>query len=178
MRRLLDFAKPAPLGIEPVWICRLLDETLEFLSSECLRQGVEVERSYVSQEILLADPQQLRQVFLNLFLNSLEAMERSGLLSVSTNQHGDTLTVMIKDTGSGISKDHLDRIFEPFFTTKSQGTGLGLSVVKNILAEHSATIHLESDGKTGTCCTVKFPIKTTVSEPQSSTHSKVVLQQR
>lgn len=155
VRRLLDFAKPAPPQFQPTQVARLLDETLDFLSSERLRRRVEVERSYDTDDTIQADPQQLRQAFLNLFLNSLEAMDGiGGRLSVSTRKTDNQLTVTIEDAGKGIPKEHLDRIFDPFFTTKHHGTGLGLSVVQSIIKEHGGTITIDSQVHQGTRCTV------------------------
>jgi signal transduction histidine kinase len=161
VRRLLEFAKPAPPQLEPTTVSRLLDETLDFLTSEALRRRVEIERAYEDTGAIEADPQQLKQAFLNLFLNSLEAMNGSGgTLAVATGRNGSRLTVTIRDTGQGIPKEHLGRIFDPFFTTKSHGTGLGLSIVQGIITEHHGTITFASDPNHGTTCTLTFPLAT------------------
>jgi signal transduction histidine kinase len=160
VRRLLEFAKPAPPQLEPAAVSQLLNETLEFLSSEALRRRIEITRTYDDTDTIQADPQQLQQVFLNLFLNSLEAMNGSGgTLSVATARHGSNITVTIRDTGKGISKEHLHHVFDPFFTTKSHGTGLGLSIVQSIVTEHRGTIAFESQPNRGTTCTLTFPLR-------------------
>ena len=160
VRRLLDFAKPAPPRLQPVQVSRLLDETLDFLNSEALRRRVEIERAYDGADAIQADPQQLRQVFLNLFLNSLEAMNGSGgKLSVATTRQGSQLAVTIEDTGPGIPNEHLEHLFDPFFTTKPHGTGLGLSIVQGIITEHRGTIAFTSEPHRGTTCTLTFPLK-------------------
>jgi len=158
VRQLLDFAKPAAPSLQPTQLSQLLDETLDFLNSEALRRRIDVERSYSSHDTIQADPQQLRQVFLNLFLNSLDAMNgHGGKLTVSTATADSRLTVTVSDTGCGIPKDDLKRIFDPFFTTKPSGTGLGLSVVHGIIKEHRGTIHIDSREGQGTRITVAFP---------------------
>lgn len=158
VRRLLDFAKPASSPLQPAQISRILDETLDFLNNECVKRRIEVERSYDPNGTIHTDPQQLRQVFLNIFLNSLEAMEDGGRLSVATASRNGHLTVTIQDTGLGIPKEHLDRIFEPFFTTKLNGTGLGLSVVHGIITEHRGTITLDSHPGEGTTVRIELPL--------------------
>ena len=159
VRRLLDFAKPAPPQLQPTRVSPLLDETLEFLSSECLKKRIQIERSYDPDGAIQADPQQLRQVFLNLLLNSLEAMDgNGGTLSVTTATSHGQLIVAIQDTGPGIPDKHLTRVFDPFFTTKPHGTGLGLSVVHRIITEHRGTIAFNSQLNHRACCTLAFPL--------------------
>ena len=159
VRQLLDFAKPTPPQLQPTHVSQLLDETLEFLSSECLKKRIQIERSYASDGAIQADPQQLRQVFLNLLLNSLEAMDGGGgKLSVTTAAGHGQLTVAIQDTGPGIPNEHLTRVFDPFFTTKPHGTGLGLSIVHSIITEHHGTIAFDSQPNHGTRCTLAFPL--------------------
>ncbi len=160
VRRLLEFARPAPPRFETIQVSQLLDEILDFLSGEALRQRVEIERAYTDPGTIQADPQQLRQVFLNLFLNSLEAMNGSGgKLSVATARHNSCIAITIHDTGRGIPKEYLSHIFDPFFTTKSNGTGLGLSIVQSIISEHHSTIAFASQSNLGTTCTLTFPLR-------------------
>jgi len=158
VHQLLDFAKPAPPKLEAVQTSRLLDETLDFLSNDCLKRRIAVERRYGSEVTIQGDSQQLRQVFLNLFLNSLEAMDGTGgTLSVATARKGSHLAVTIADTGPGIPKEHLPHLFDPFFTTKPRGTGLGLAVVQGIIQEHRGTITIDSHPGEGTRVRIEFP---------------------
>lgn len=157
VRRLLDFSKPAKLQLQPLRLSEVLHDTLELLSHECLRRGITIERSYDSEEVIAGDPQQLRQAFLNLLLNSLEAMDRGGVLTVSMIEDEGRLRVTIEDTGKGISKSDLQRIWEPLFTTKANGTGLGLSIVRDIVKDHGGTIVFDSHLGLGTRCTLRFP---------------------
>lgn len=157
VRRLLDFARPAVPQLEPVKLSQVLDETLELLSNEAVRRRVEVMRAYTPEDAIHADPQQLRQVFLNLFLNSLEAMEDGGKLSVATASRNGHLTVTIRDTGCGIPKAQAGHLFEPFFTTKPSGSGLGLSVAHSIIKDHRGTITIDSQPGQGTRVRIEFP---------------------
>ena len=158
VQRLLEFAKPVPPKLMPVELSRLLDETLEFLSNELVQRHIEVSRHYEVNLPVLGDPQQLRQVFLNLLLNSLQAMNGSGALTLTTARHDGELIVTITDTGSGIAPHDLPHLFEPFFTTKEQGTGLGLAIVQGIITEHGGRITLASQPGQGTTMTLTLPI--------------------
>jgi signal transduction histidine kinase len=170
VRQLLEFARPAPPKLQPTPIAQLLDETLGFLSNDCLKRQIRVQRAYGDgAETIHADPQQLRQVFLNLLLNSLDAMDGSGgTLSVTTAHHDSQLTITLTDTGCGIPKEHLDHLFDPFFTTKEHGTGLGLSIVQGIIREHGGTITFDSQVGQGTRCTLTFPLEAAHAEGESA----------
>ena len=162
VHRLLDFAKAVHPQFQPTTLSQLLEETLDFLNSDCLKRRVSIQRAYATPGLIQADPQQLRQVFLNLCLNSLDAMEHGGTLSVGTAAENSHLNVTIADTGKGISKAHQAKLFDPFFTTKPNGTGLGLTIVRDIVREHGGTITLESPGPgRGTRCTLTFPLSPT-----------------
>lgn len=158
VQQLLEFAKPVPPKLMPLEVSRLVDETLELLNSELVQRRVEVIRRYEARPQVLADPQQLKQVFLNLFLNSLDAMNGRGALELRTDVNGAECTVTVADSGVGIAPDALPHIFEPFFTTKSTGTGLGLAVVQGIVKEHGGRIHVESHPGQGTRVTLSLPI--------------------
>ncbi len=158
VQQLLEFAKPVLPKLTPVEVPRLLDETLELLNSELVQRHVEVSRCYAVSPRVLADPQQLKQVFLNLVLNSLQAMNGAGRLELQTTSNGSELTVTIADNGAGISPKDLPHVFEPFFTTKSTGTGLGLAVVHGIVKEHGGRIQVDSYPGEGTRMTLHFPV--------------------
>jgi two-component system NtrC family sensor kinase len=105
---------------------------------------------------------QIKQVFLNLLLNAVDAMPKGGSLTISARrveQDGDWLAIAFKDTGQGMSKESREHIFEPFFSTKASGTGLGLWVSKNILDSHDGRITAESASGEGTTMTVWLPLK-------------------
>jgi signal transduction histidine kinase len=111
--------------------------------------------------IVNADAKLLRQVFINLLLNSAEAVDQGGIVRVETDEDssGGFVQVIIIDNGKGIPKEHLERVFEPFFTTKSagKGTGLGLSVSLGIVQKHGGTIEIQSEAGKGTTVMVLLP---------------------
>ena len=169
VQQLLDFSKQSIPDLKPVNIHHVITEVLEFLSGDFLKSRIMPQIQFSNDDvIILADNNQLKQVFLNLFLNAIDAMPRGGRLIVSGSLGSDKnanpqnnskfLEVHIKDTGEGISQENLKRIFNPFFTTKPTGTGLGLSVVHDILEQHKATIKAESEKGEGATFVIRFPV--------------------
>ncbi len=160
---LMDFARPAPLSMEPVDIVAVLGKTLELIAGGLKPLGIGLERHFPQDlPAIQADPRQLEQVFLNLLINAEHAMEGTGgtiSLSVAYAPRNDTLTVSITDTGTGIPKELLGKIFDPFFTTKAEGkgTGLGLSTSYGIVANHLGDILVDSEPGRGTTVTVRLP---------------------
>ena len=154
----LDYARPAPLKREPVLLSGLLDSCLELLAPVVKQAGVAVERTYPADEGTVdADPNQLRQVFLNLILNAVQAVGNKGCVAASIRQSGRETRVTMKDNGPGIEPGKLRSVFEPFFTTKPGGTGLGLPIAQRIVAEHGGRLIIESTPGAGTTATVILP---------------------
>jgi signal transduction histidine kinase len=158
VQQLLEFAKPLPPKLTPVDVPQLMDETLDLLNSELVQRHVHVVRRYEGHEQVLGDPQQLKQVFLNLLLNSLQAINGDGRLELRTAVDREHLLVTIADNGQGIARKDLPHLFEPFFTTKPTGTGLGLAVVQSIVKEHGGRITVESHPGQGTSFRLRLPI--------------------
>ena len=120
-----------------------------------MKNKIEVIKDYKVDSSPLVDKNQLRQAFLNIFLNSIHAMPNGGVLTISTSQTADNRSlVSIKDTGSGIPKENLPHVFDPFYSTKEEGTGLGLSIVHGIITKHGGKIKVESEEKRGTTISV------------------------
>ena len=158
VQQLLDFAKPVPPKLRPTNIEELVEETLTLLSNELVERHIEVSRQYEGRHRVLGDPQQLKQVFLNLFLNSLDATNGAGKVEVRTEVREGNLAIDITDFGAGISQQDLPHIFTPFFTTKKTGTGLGLAVTQKIVEDHQGRISVRSVLGHGTTVTVLLPI--------------------
>jgi signal transduction histidine kinase len=106
-------------------------------------------------------PGHLNQVFLNILLNAIQAIDGDGNIWISTAIKEDKVVIKFKDDGKGISKKHIDKIFEPFFTTKpvGTGTGLGLSISYGIIQEHGGDIKVKSENKSGTTFIISIPYK-------------------
>ncbi len=163
---LLNFARKSKVTIDQVNVKKLVNNGLKtFMLPENVELEIQVN---ASNPILECDHDQMVQVFSNLFKNAVDAMPDGGKLSIIINdkENGDSLEFLVKDTGTGISKDNLDRMFEPFFTTKEtgQGTGLGLPIIYGIIKMHRGNIKVESNnnpekGPTGTTFYVTMPKK-------------------
>ncbi len=137
---------------------KLVEEVVGFAREELQRAGMTV-RLDISREPLPveADERQLRQVMLNLIRNAREAMAAGGVLTVRVQPTGSTLSVEVNDTGSGMSSEVKEKLFEPFFTTKQGGTGLGLSLSRQIVEAHGGQISVESEASRGTSFRLSFP---------------------
>jgi two-component system, NtrC family, sensor histidine kinase HydH len=154
----LDYARPAPLKREPVLLSALLDSCLELLAPVVEQAVVTVNRVYPKCEHKVdADPDQLRQVFLNLVLNAIQAMNAGGRMTLDVRQEAGSTRVVVRDTGPGIPSDKLRQVFEPFFSTKPGGTGLGLPIAQRIMSEHGGRLVIESKLGEGTIATVILP---------------------
>jgi two-component system sensor histidine kinase HydH len=146
--QLLDFAKPKAPDLKPTRIEGVIDETLDLLSNNLLKARIQIAKEYSPTPEVPVDRNQMKQVFLNLFLNSIHAMPQGGVLTVATSSNGSKpgIRISVRDTGKGIAKEHLSHIFDPFYTTNSEsGTGLGLAIVYGIVKEHGGTIRASSE---------------------------------
>ena len=178
VHQLLDFSKPAPLQLKEIDIHKLLDETLELLSNQFIKYNIKINKDYGDSKMITEiDQNQMKQVFLNLFLNSIEAMPSGGTLTVSTSfEHPVSrieqarnkqpvsqghvqgyVSICIQDTGCGIPERDLSHIFEPFYSTKEKGSGLGLSIVYNIVKEHKGKIYVDTKINIGTKFIIELP---------------------
>jgi len=156
---LLDFSKPKPIEPKLTDIPKLLDNTIDLLSNELIHRNIDIIRQFdPDTPQITADPNKLKQAFLNLFLNSIDAINAKGTITVSTKQQDNYLLIQIQDTGKGIPQNDISKIFDPFYTTKEHGTGLGLSIVHGIVVEHKGEIFVESKPGQGACFIIKLPV--------------------
>ncbi len=158
VQQLLDFSKPRVLKLEQSDIHQIIDQTLSFLNSEIIKYNIKIIKNYGDNLVPLnLDRSQMQQVFLNLFLNSIDAMKRTGgKLTITTKSLSNDVEITISDTGRGISKKDLEHVFDPFFTTKETGTGLGMSIVYGIIKEHGGDITVQSEEGKGTILRIKL----------------------
>lgn len=135
-------------------------ETVLTIYHNRLKQGIKVVKDYDEVPDVMVFPDQLNQVWTNLIVNAVQAMDNKGTLTIGIKNEKDYVTVSIKDTGKGIPKEIQGKIFDPFFTTKvsGEGSGLGLDIIKRILDDHSAKISFKSEEGVGTTFYVKLPI--------------------
>ncbi|MFH1137589.1 MAG: ATP-binding protein [Pseudomonadota bacterium] len=161
----LDFARPQ---IPRPTSCRLeeiIEANLNFLSPVTTKENIEIIRDYQGTDLIDADPDLLYRAFLNIFVNSIQAMPKGGALTVSTSlpygPDGKGLgcaEVVVADTGEGVDPEKIKNLFNPFFTTKNRGSGLGLAIVKNIVEGHQGQVKIEPGTPSGTKVTIRLPI--------------------
>jgi two-component system NtrC family sensor kinase len=137
-----------------------IESTIRLLSRYYSAGKIFLRREYADLPMVNCYAGQLNQVWMNLLGNAAQALDDQGEVSISTKIDGDWISVVISDTGSGITEENLPRIFDPFFTTKQvgEGTGLGLSISYGIIVRHGGTITVTSEVGSGTSFTVKIPI--------------------
>src|SRR5436190_8327723 len=177
VNQLLRFARPAKPHLRPTHVHAGPEMSLALVGHRLYQKKIKLTRSWeASTDTIRADADQLEQVFLNFFINAMEAMKNGGELSVHTeiltdeawistlnqgNGDSDTqeaLRITVRDTGEGIRREDLAHVFDPFFTTKDYGTGLGLSVVHGIIQEHGGQIEVESEPQKGTAFHILLPL--------------------
>jgi len=156
---LLSFSRPSEVKRERYDLTETLEESLALISYQARSRGVEVETKFPPEPVFLnGDRSQIKQLFLNIFLNGIQAMESGGKLTseLLLLENGKVL-VRVTDTGEGIAEENLDRIYDPFFTTKKGGTGLGLSICYSIVKSHQGEIEIRSRVGQGTTVLITFP---------------------
>lgn len=164
VQEFLDFVKPPEPNYELADINKILGNTLNLLAPNLKKQAIAVEKTLKDNlPQAVVDKEKIRQVFLNLIINSIQSMPNGGRLSVYSNLEElngrDCIEIRIKDTGIGIPEEHQNKIFDPFFSTKNAGSGLGLSIAYRILELHKAEISFESKEGQGTTFIVKLPLE-------------------
>jgi PAS domain S-box-containing protein len=175
VNQLLRFARPAKPVLRLMHVHAVLEKSLQLIGHRLYQKEIKLTRSWEADvDTIHADADQLEQVFLNFFLNAMDAMKRGGEMTVSTEicpanewadpvtgsngESGEILRITIRDSGEGIRREDLPHVFDPFFTTKDYGTGLGLSVVHGIIQEHSGQIEVESEPAKGTAFHILLPL--------------------
>ncbi|MDQ6861739.1 MAG: ATP-binding protein [Verrucomicrobiota bacterium] len=182
VNQLLRFARPAKPLLKPMHVHDVLEKSLMLVAHRLYQKDIKLSRSWNADvDTIRADADQMEQVFLNFFLNAMDAMKQDGELIVGTEirsasewaspldgnngyTSSEILRVTVRDNGEGIKSEHLAHVFDPFFTTKDYGTGLGLSVVHGIIQEHGGQIEVESELAKGTSFHILLPLVRFVEE--------------
>ncbi|MGB8341403.1 MAG: ATP-binding protein [Chthoniobacterales bacterium] len=175
VNQLLRFARPAKPLLKPMHVHDVLEKALLLVGHRLYQKDIKLTRSWQADvDTIRADADQIEQVFLNFFINALDAMKPGGSLTVATEigsteiwptaLPGDSedvreiLRISVEDDGAGIKPEDVAHVFDPFFTTKDYGTGLGLSVVHGIVQEHGGQIEVESELDRGTSFHILLPL--------------------
>ena len=156
---LKDFAHPGLSEPQYTDINHCLESTVNVLQNE-IKNKASLTKDFGEIPLILCQPQQLNQVFMNIIINAAQAIEQNGQIGIRTCLENNTIRITITDTGCGMTEEHSARIFEPFFTTKpvGKGTGLGLHIAYQIIRQHKGCIQVESQLDCGTTFTIDLPI--------------------
>lgn len=171
IQKLLVFARQRPPKKTQVNLNQVVQDSLFFFEARCAKEGVELIRTLSpNMPEITADPAQLSQVLVNLVVNALQSIPGGGRITVETRFCDNGVYLAVADTGTGMSKQVLEKIFVPFFTTKDvgQGTGLGLPVVHGIVTAHGGSIDVESKEGRGTRFEIRLPIGTSHNTEEDS----------
>jgi signal transduction histidine kinase len=170
----LELARPRGITRELVHLGRLVDTVLDLEQDSAAARGITVVRDVPADGcVAVGDPEKLKQVVINLFVNAVEAMDgasarsaegeetarQGGALTVRVSCEAERVKLVVEDTGPGIEPEVLAQVFDPFFTTKEAGTGLGLSIVRKIVDQHGGEARIESERGKGTRVTIAIPRK-------------------
>jgi len=168
VNQLLSFARPSKPQLQKTDILKVLEESLAIVENQIVKKKAKLTKEFAKDLPLIpVDERQIKQVFINIIVNALQAMEEGGSISLVTKlsepkihrgEEAEFFQILITDTGKGIPEDQLDKLFNPFFTTKHDGTGLGLAIVHRIVEDHHGFIEVSSKVGKGTTFTVNFPL--------------------
>jgi signal transduction histidine kinase len=165
VRNFLEYSRPPKLKIQQVRPSAVVDLAITLLRPrlESFNVAVRVNRKQLLPEVW-ADPDQLKEVLVNLMVNACEAMVKGGEIVITESEDffsgiGRIVRIQIQDTGPGIPASMQDKIFQPFFSSKEEGTGLGLSIAARIVEEHGGKIHVKSQLKKGATFTITLPLR-------------------
>ena len=163
VKALMEFGRP-PRGEKILFsVDSVLEDVLTVANKYIIQHGVKVHYSKSDDAYAVIDKELLKQAFINIIFNAVQAMPNGGRLIISTaNIHGLFIKVIFEDTGVGIKEENIDRVFNPFYTTKTEGTGLGLPIVHRIIEEHGGAISVSSKEGKGTVFEVMIPVRSEV----------------
>jgi two-component system sensor kinase FixL len=163
LKQLREFYRPRTLNIQAIEVNPLLQEVYALVRDDCERKNIKIYlKETKAPAFIEGDRDKLKQVFLNLIGNSIDAMEEGGSLSFGAKVAHNRVEFAVSDDGCGISQKDLEKVFSPFFTTKKKGTGLGLSISRGIIEEHrDSSFDLKSIEGKGTTFTITMPLSNT-----------------
>jgi|GEM_PF-670969 len=170
IEQILLFSKPRAAVVTDVELVSLLKSTLLLISSQVKERGIRIVERYPQKDIVIrGDEEKLKQAFLNVLMNGIEADDYGGLIDLGVEKYNNIVNISVKDNGCGMEKEIIGKIFEPFFTTKEKGTGLGLATVARIIEEHGGRISVSSVAGQGTTVSIDIPLATQRSHDEPST---------
>jgi signal transduction histidine kinase len=167
VKDLLRFARPGKAVMVPLDLLTVVNQVLAFLDERLAEGHFKVNKHFLPAcPVVMADVEQMRQVFLNILLNAMDAIKdpknprsKAGVLDPTISLPAEKIVeIAFTDNGPGIPPENLEKVFDPFFTTKAQGTGLGLAASRKIIDHHGGKISVKSEVGKGTTFTVQLPV--------------------
>ena len=160
LTNLLDFARPRKPEFQTLEPGRLIDSIIGLVEHSAQQKGITLRKDVPSSvPSFECDPEQLKQVILNLTINAVQAMPAPGEIVISAHQKNSSIRISVKDEGPGVNEEDLDKIFNPFYTTKDTGTGLGLSVVYQIVTQHGGVVSAARNPDRGMTFSLLLPLR-------------------
>lgn len=159
VKNISSFSKTTPVNKSVINLYHTVENTLFFVKQYIKKKNIVVKNNVDKNLMLFADLERLKQVLINIFINAINAMSSGGEMLINAEKNTESTLLEVADTGKGIPDEIIENIFEPFFTTNSRSSGLGLSIVKKIIAQHNGDIIIKNreDGVRGTLVVIKFP---------------------
>jgi signal transduction histidine kinase len=154
---ILQFSKPAPPRQLPTDPREILDAACRLCADQARRQGIDISIEAAAPVCILVDPEQIKQVLLNILINAIQIQPSGGRIAIRVLEEDNDVVISIQDSGPGIAAENLERIFDPFFTTRRDGTGLGLSISYQLVTHNGGRIRAESPPGQGACFRIGFP---------------------
>jgi signal transduction histidine kinase len=155
---LLILGRPNTAVKTPKKLVEIIDYVISVIDPHAQRKDIHIQNETDQSTVLLCDENQLKQVFINLIKNAMEAMPDGGTVTIHSEIKENHTFISVKDEGDGIPPEKLAKLGEPFYTTKQNGNGLGLMVTKKIVEEHEGALTIQSELEKGTCVTIHLPI--------------------
>lgn len=167
VNELLILSKPQTVNInKPLNFSSIIEQVITLMSGQAAMKNIEILPTFPEQSIwILGEPNQLKQVFINLFKNAIEAMDHGGIIHIQICSSDNKARIHVQDEGCGMTEEQIQRLGRPFFTTKESGTGLGFMITQNIIHNHGGVISIVSELEHGTTFTVTIP---TIMEPEEA----------
>jgi signal transduction histidine kinase len=156
VKDLLNYGKPTPLKKVKINVPTFFDQIITLARQFAGNSRIEFEKN-CEQIDIMADEKKCEELFLNLMINSIQAIEKEGKIKITCKKNDKFVEIIVSDTGRGMDKDQLEHIFVPFYTTKAEGTGLGLAIVYRVVKEHGGKIEVKSEKGKGTTFYIYLP---------------------
>jgi len=166
LNELLMLAKPKDMTLKPEYLHQLLNHTITLLETQAIMNNVQIVTDFTQEELVfLCDENNMKQVFINIMKNAIEAMPNGGMLTIETMREENKAVIRFTDTGCGIDEAKLAKLGQPFYTTKEQGTGLGLMVTYSIIENHRGSLSVASKLNEGSTFSIELPLFTVIEPP-------------